>query len=88
MSDQTHTLLERFLDALWLEQGASDNTLAAYRHDLTAWTARLAEHEGTLLCPAPRRCLTGLMRAVPPAISYVPTLGCCRAFGASIAGRL
>ncbi|WP_168014056.1 site-specific tyrosine recombinase XerD [Halomonas salinarum] len=53
MSDQTHTLLERFLDALWLEQGASDNTLAAYRHDLAAWTARLAEHDDSLLCPAP-----------------------------------
>jgi len=27
-------LLERFLDALWLEQGLSDHTLAAYRADL------------------------------------------------------
>ena len=43
MSDQTETLQERFLDALWLEQGASDHTLAAYRHDLPAWAERLAE---------------------------------------------
>ena len=35
--------LARFLDSLWLEQGLSDNTLAAYRRDLQglqAWLAR------------------------------------------------
>lgn len=28
-------LLEQFLDAIWLEQGVSENTLAAYRTDIT-----------------------------------------------------
>ena len=45
--------LEAFLDALWLEQGVSDHTLAAYRRDLAAWTARLAERDEALLAPAP-----------------------------------
>ncbi len=29
-------LIERFLDALWMEQGLSQNTLSAYRNDLAA----------------------------------------------------
>ncbi|WP_420827850.1 MULTISPECIES: site-specific tyrosine recombinase XerD [Halomonadaceae] len=44
-------LIETFLDALWLERGASENTLAAYRRDLEAWAARLAETGGELLTP-------------------------------------
>ena len=34
-------LLERFLDALWMEDGLSDRTLAAYRTDLEGWVAWL-----------------------------------------------
>jgi integrase/recombinase XerD len=48
---QTLTLIETFLDALWLERGASEHTLAAYRRDLEAWAARLTEVGGTLLAP-------------------------------------
>ena len=29
-------LIDRFLDAVWMERGLSANTLAAYRADLTA----------------------------------------------------
>lgn len=29
--------IDAFLDALWLEDGLADNTLSAYRHDLTAF---------------------------------------------------
>ncbi len=36
-------LVEAFLDTLWLERGASDNTLGAYRSDLTAWRRWLAD---------------------------------------------
>ncbi|RTR03346.1 site-specific tyrosine recombinase XerD [Halomonas nitroreducens] len=46
-------LIDAFLDGLWLEQGVSDNTLAAYRRDLVAWSAWLVEQDGTLLAPAP-----------------------------------
>ena len=32
---QLHPLIERFLDAMWMERGLSDNTLSAYRADLS-----------------------------------------------------
>ena len=41
MKPQTDELLERFLDALWLEAGLSRNTLSAYRSDLEAFSAWL-----------------------------------------------
>ena len=41
MSDSSDALLERFLDALWLESGLSRNTLSAYRSDLEALTTWL-----------------------------------------------
>ncbi len=34
MFEQDTKLVERFLDALWMERGVSDNTLSAYRNDL------------------------------------------------------
>ena len=33
MSEKDIALVERFLDALWLERGLSENTLTAYRPD-------------------------------------------------------
>lgn len=44
-------LIDAFLDALWLDQGASEHTLSAYRHDLVAWRACLAERHADLLEP-------------------------------------
>jgi integrase/recombinase XerD len=38
--------IERFLDALWVEDGLAGNTLAAYRRDLTLYAAWLQEHGG------------------------------------------
>jgi len=35
-------LVERFLDAIWMERGLSEHTLAAYRSDLTAYCRWLA----------------------------------------------
>ena len=40
---QPNQIVDRFLDAIWMERGLSDNTLAAYRADLYAfadWAAR------------------------------------------------
>src|SRR6478672_8001404 len=34
--------IDRFIDALWLEDGLSANTLAAYRRDLEAYASWLA----------------------------------------------
>lgn len=44
-------LIDTFLDALWLERGASEHTLAAYRHDLAAWQQHLAACRRSLLTP-------------------------------------
>ena len=43
MSVADSTFIERFLDALWMERGLSDNTLAAYRSDLTQVNKWLAK---------------------------------------------
>lgn len=53
MSDVTEQerQLEAFLDALWLEQGASEHTLAAYRRDLEAWQRYLGERGLALQAP-------------------------------------
>jgi len=57
-------LIERFLDALWIEDGLAANTLAAYRRDLSllaAWLERegdrklAALHESDLLAYAAHR---------------------------------
>lgn len=41
-------ILQSFLDALWLESGLSDNTIAAYRQDLVAFAAWLQTFDITL----------------------------------------
>ena len=40
--------IDAFIDALWLEEGLSRNTLAAYRRDLTLYASWLAEQMRTL----------------------------------------
>ena len=41
--------LAEFLDAVWLEDGLADNTLAAYRRDLTAFAEWLRQQYGKTL---------------------------------------
>lgn len=40
--------IDTFVDALWLEDGLSRNTLAAYRRDLTLYAQWLAEHHAEM----------------------------------------
>jgi integrase/recombinase XerD len=47
------SLIDRFLDAIWMERGLSENTLGAYRADLLALTQRL-EQRGVELMRAGR----------------------------------
>lgn len=42
-------LLDRFLDAIWMEKGLSDNTLASYRRDLVQYACWLFERDSDLL---------------------------------------
>ena len=46
LTEKSDKLISRFLDALWLEKGLSDNTLQAYRSDLAAF-ARWIEANNT-----------------------------------------
>lgn len=50
MNDQT--LLEQFLDAIWMERGLSENTLSSYRNDLTKLLAWFEGKKLTLLSSA------------------------------------
>lgn len=45
------TIIDTFLDVLWMERGLSDNTLQAYRSDLYAYNAWLAK-QGLTICAA------------------------------------
>ena len=42
-SKDPKTLVDRFLDAIWMERGLSENTLGAYRADLLALHQRLSD---------------------------------------------
>jgi len=46
--------IERFLDAMWMERGLSDNTLSAYRNDLSQFALWLAQHRRVDLLAAAR----------------------------------
>ena len=45
----SHSAIDRFIDALWIEDGLSANTLAAYRRDLTLYAQWLAQNAGKSL---------------------------------------
>src|SRR5258706_14072317 len=48
MQAQSQSSIDAFIDALWLEDGLSKNTLAAYRRDLSLYAAWLgAEAQGS-----------------------------------------
>jgi integrase/recombinase XerD len=56
-------LLERFLDALWMERGLSDHTLAAYRRDLQGLARWLAPQGVNGLAAATRQDLLGYLHS-------------------------
>ncbi|RDI03641.1 site-specific tyrosine recombinase XerD [Caldimonas thermodepolymerans] len=49
MHPDSQASIDRFIDALWIEEGLSPNTLAAYRRDLTLYAQWLAESTGKAL---------------------------------------
>jgi integrase/recombinase XerD len=48
-SPEDGQLIERFADALWMERGLSENTLSAYRSDLTGFAGWLAGAGASLM---------------------------------------
>lgn len=49
LSASEQQLLEQFIDALWMEKGLSENTLAAYRNDIASYALWLADNSSHLL---------------------------------------
>ncbi len=49
---ESQVLVDRFLDALWLEDGLARNSLAAYRRDLALFAQWLAREHGRALAQA------------------------------------
>ena len=43
LPEKTQSIIEQFIDALWMEQGLSKNTLAAYRNDLSGFALWLQQ---------------------------------------------
>ena len=56
MTARTEALVEGFLDALAAERGASANTIAAYRRDLSDYAAHFRGRAGARSRPARRTC--------------------------------
>ena len=56
-------LIDRFIDALWIEDGLSTLTLAAYRRDLTLYAAWLRQQAGRELPDSSEADLLGYMAA-------------------------
>ena len=79
-----HPLIEIYLDALWMEKGLSDNTLAAYRRDLLAFE-RWLHASGAPAIPAVQReqlqgYLASLLAARRSPRSVARSLSCLRGF--------
>ncbi len=63
LPDTSQALIDRFIDALWLEDGLSALTLAAYRRDLSLFAAWLHGHEARALPQARESDLLAYMAA-------------------------
>ncbi len=55
--------IDAFIDALWLQEGLSKNTLAAYRRDLSLYGQWLAQHHGRALDSSAEADLLGYFAA-------------------------
>ena len=51
-SDPAEAIIDKFLDAIWMERGLSANTLGAYRADLVSLRRWLADRDVSLIFAA------------------------------------
>ncbi len=72
-------LIDRFLDAQWLEKGLSQNTLAAYRRDLQLLAVELTQGSRTLL-QADKEAINSCLGARKNGRSMARLLSCLRGF--------
>ncbi|MFZ5594111.1 MAG: site-specific tyrosine recombinase XerD [Pseudomonadota bacterium] len=78
-SEEDRGLVDVFLDALWMENGLSANTLSAYRADLAGLAAWLAARNKTLLA-ARQEDLRAYLATCRHARSMARLLSCLRRF--------
>lgn len=58
-----HPEIERYIDAMWMEKGLSDNSLSAYRRDLRQFHDWLAKHKSSSILRADRSSLQAYLGA-------------------------
>jgi integrase/recombinase XerD len=58
-----HPDIERYLDAMWMEKGLSNNTLSSYRRDLRQFNEWLLKSEGSTIIQATRSTLQAYLGA-------------------------
>jgi len=63
VSEPVHPEIERYVDAMWMEKGLSDNTLTSYRRDLRQFHEWLARTAGTTIVAATRADLQAYLGA-------------------------
>lgn len=56
-SAPVHPEIERYIDAMWMEKGLSDNTLSSYRRDLRQFNDWLVQSSGDTVLVASRASL-------------------------------
>ncbi len=56
-----HPDIERFIDAMWMEKGLSNNTLSAYRRDLRQFNDWLVKTRGCTITEATQSCVQGYL---------------------------
>jgi hypothetical protein len=78
-------IIDKFLDAIWMERGLSTNTLGAYRADLLALQRWLAQRDTSLMYATAPTCWPSSPIARRKAPSPVPRPGSFPASGASTA---
>jgi integrase/recombinase XerD len=47
-----HPDIERYIDAMWMEKGLSNNTLSSYRRDLRQFNEWLLKRDGSTITQA------------------------------------
>ena len=63
LDPQIHPDIERYIDAMWMEKGLSNNTLSSYRRDLRQFNEWLLKRDGSTITQATRSTLQAYLGA-------------------------
>lgn len=79
LSPDDAALIDRYLDALWLEKGLAENSLAAYRRDLSRFAIELVQ-AGLSLLRADAASIKSALGKIKSSRSMARHLSCLRGF--------